>query len=236
MWKYKDTGIFSIGNCALLILTLVIGILAGSLIKQMQPENTAWSVSAITYAIPLVLPFAVILIGFRLFRSLKDEDTDAIAKAVPPDWQKIPADSEILSAMQNHCRSRFIALLICSVLPLGIFMLLFFFFANIRQPLFVCGGILLLTVLDIVHSGMRWMFWRHIPPEMEYAAIRVAYHLPDQQPADKKRYRNVQLYFFLPDGRYRVVVHALPAHAAPPDMIYFVRLYGFVRWIHWHVF
>jgi hypothetical protein len=164
----------------------------------------------------------------------QDEDAEYLAKAVSPEWRRLPPDSDIIPRMQEACKSHILGLVVLLVvlLPGMIWASVRLHFA--LEAKIICLSVFLLIAFLIEKNFLRRLFWQHPPAELEYTAIDVAYCTEHPYLVNNGgRRKDISLYYFLPDGRYRVVLHNQNIDRNPPESVYFVRLHGVTRWIHW---
>ncbi len=233
MWKYRNQGILSGWNGAVLLIALFAGLGAGFIITVMgyDPDIT---VTASVKAMPFVLSVLIVIAGYLLFRKHRHDDDEYRQKPVTPEWSRLRQDSPIIESMRRECKSWFIAwLLILTVAAalLAFSMLKDGFHDRTDWWIFAAA----MTGMGLVHlrNGLRWYFWVHPPMELEYTAIDVAYCTEQHFRGKGGRRKDIKIYFFLPNGRYRVTLRSVGEYRRPPETIYFVRYCGVVRWIHW---
>lgn len=233
MWKYRNRGFLEGWNSAALWIAFFVWLLSGLVIFVLEQQETERTFPKAVYALPFVLAAAVILVRAILFRRELHEDDEYLAKAVPPEWRRLPADSEIIPHMQDVCKTHCIGWLVLAaiLMPGMLWAMLRGHFA--RAEVCICLLVLVPIVLLILKNLLRWQFWRHPPLELEYTVLEVAYSSDQRYLVRGGLHKDISLYFFLPSGRYRVVLHNQSMDRNPPESVYFVRLHGIVRWIHW---
>ncbi len=171
---------------------------------------------------------------YRGIFSRQDEDDGLLARAVPPEWRRLPPDSDIIPKMQEACKSHILGwiVLLVILLPGLIWALVRLHFS--WEAVAISAAVLLLIAALIVKNVLRRLFWQHPPVDLEYTAIDVAYCTEHSYLVNNGgRRKDVSLYYFLPDGRYRVVLHSQNMDIQPPECVYFIRLHGIVRWVNW---
>ena len=234
MWKYRNRGIFVEWNRAAFWIAFFVWLLTGFVIFGLEMRDPEQTLPKAAYVLPFVLAAAVILVRAIFFRKELHEDDEYLAKAVPPEWRRLPPDSGIIPKMQEACKTHIIGWLVLAVilLPGTIWVDVrnLFDWKELRISLLILVPLALVIVIHL----LRWRFWLHPPIELEYTAIDVAYCEEHNYLVNNGgRRKDISLYYFLPGGRYRVVLHNQEIGRNPPGSVYFVRLYGIVRWIHW---
>lgn len=216
-----------------LVTAVFTGLIAGFIVTVtgMDPDVTH---PAFVRALPFVLPVAVIVAGWLLFRRHTHDDDAYLQNPVTPEWSRLRQDSPIIENMRRECKTWFIVwLLILTVaFVLLVFSLLKDGFHEATDWLIL---VLTMSGMGLVHlrNGLRWLFWLHPPIEMEYTAIAVAYCTEQHYRGKGGICKDIKIYFFLPNGRHRVVLRSVGESRKLPEVIYFVRYCGAVHWIHW---
>ena len=233
MWKYRYRGIFSEWNRTAIWIAFFVWLLTGFVIIGLDVQDPEHPVPKAVYAIPFVLAAAVILVRAILFRKEKQTDDEYLAQAVSPEWRRLPPDSEIIPKMQEACKTHILGWIILFVIlmPGMIWALVRQHFA--REAVIISVIVLLLLTILIGRNALRRLFWKHPPIELEYTTIDVAYYAESQYYVRGGSRKDVSLFFFLPSGKHRVVLHNQYISNQPPECVYFVRLHGIVHWIHW---
>ncbi len=234
MWKYRDHGVFSGWNGAVLVIALFTGLITGfvTVVTGMDPDVAH---PAFVKILPFVLPVAVIVAGWLIFRRHTHDDDAYKKDPVTPEWQKLAGNDEIPTQMCEERKAWCVVWLVLTPIPLfGVFLEMVKFPPEHRWEWILLGCILGAVVLFHLVNFLRWRFWRHPPESMEYTSIDVAYC--NEQPYLSKggTRKCIKLFFFLPKGRYRVILNGVSIHRTPPDVIYFVCWHGMVWWVHWN--
>ena len=233
MWKYRNRGILGGWNSAALWIAFFVWLASGLVIYGLDHQDPERTFPKAIYALPFVLAAAVILVRAVLFRKEQHEDDEYLAKAVFPEWRRLPPDSEIVSRMRETSKQYFQVCLFLVVIPLLLAFFLLLRYGPTRLYLTTVCTIMVLWLLATAYQGVRFLFWEHTPLELEYTVIDVAYCSEHRYTVRSDMRKDISLYYFLPDGRYRVVLHCEKMEKKPPESLYFVRLHGLVRWIHW---
>lgn len=235
MWKYRNTGILAGWNGAVLVIAFLAWLVSFTFLGL--PDWTGMReqpLPAFVYVLPDVLAAAVVLTGWLIFRKRVHDDDEYRRNPVEPEWCRLREDSGIVAGMRGSCKIWFFVILLIS----AVFLLILFFalldsdFSDtVNRGIFAAGAALMLLLN--LRNLLRWQFWRHPPEELEYTEIPVAYSMESKYHVRGGLRKDMSLFFFLPDGRYRVVLHGQNISSQPPESVYFVRLYGIVHWIHW---
>lgn len=238
MWKYRNSGIFSGWNGAVLVIALFTWLISFSFLHI--PDWTGareQPLPFLMYLLPYVLAAAVVLAGWLIFRRHVHDDDEYRQNPTEPEWNRLRGDSEIIEKMRETRKLWFIIILFISAVFLLILLvsLLSGGFGE-TEDRWIFAASSALALLFNLRNLLHWQFWRQPPEELEYTEIPVAYSMEQTYMVRGGARKSIKMFFFLPTGRYCVILNGVNVRRSAPQTLVFVRLHGVVRWIHWDDF